>query len=680
MPSNRVGFAFSLLIAATGILGLIYIGWLWCSVANFADSQLRPIAVARPYLPPPGPIYLENDSYYWLSYAQRLAQGEDWRIRHTNMDGFPTGREVHWSQVISWSMVVFGKVRALFTHESLHSAVERASVAINPSLFALAAAGLFLALARRFGVLPAAVFTAFLVSLGDVGWTFQPLRPGHQGFHVVFGAASVVGLIFGGLGLTGASQEVGSSSWSLFRDLRLVNPSSARRWFLIAGVATGLALWVSATIESFFIYPMLGAVVVLLLLIPPTRITVENLSAHPDLWRLWGLTAGATGFLFYLLEYFPDHMAMRIEVNHPVYDLAVVGCGEFLRLLTSLRWGGRRATPALLGAIALALAVGILPVGLILFGPVGWHHMRDPQMLRLHNFIQEFYTYRNIVTANRLGHIFNLYGIIPLVGLLTPFPLLRRKVSIPQIMWLWCTFALAVSFAFGAYTQIRWMGFAAAALCLSALAAGHAAFGAVPPGNFLRRRFVVAAIVLMLLVQPTEFFRRQIADLHRDLRGLTIENELITPILNKRLAYALKASPDRPEAVIADPGLAPALGYFAGIPCLTSFYWENLDGLHDAVRFLVTKDPAEAHGVAVKTGATHVILPPGGALPNYFYYIAYGHYDTVDANQTFAARLLRGAAPMWIQPDIVLNLITTNGYSYRGRRVGNQLEIFRIQD
>ena len=680
MRSNRrLGLVLSLFLAVAGIAASLYLDRLWCAAANFADSQMRPAAMVGNYVPPPGPIYLENDSYYWLSYAQRIARGEAWRIRHTDMDGFPLGREVHWSQSVSWSMVVFGRVRALCTHETLFTAVEKASVAINPLLYALAAAALFVALARRLGTLPAALFVAFLGSLGDVGWTFQPLRPGHQGFHVVFGALSVVGLIFGGLGLV-APESDPSAAWPLFRRIGLVNARMARRWFLLAGVGTGLALWVSATIESFFIYPMLVAVVFTLSLVPRAKVTAELLAVEPDLWRVWGVTAGGTGFLFYLIEYFPHHLAMRMEVNHPIYDLAVVGAGEWLRSLTRWRWGAHRATPAQIGAAVLSLAVAALPVLLVLRGPMAWHHMRDPQMLRLHNFIQEFYTYNNFVKTNRLGHLFNLYGVVPLVSLLAPFLLLRRNVSVPQVIWLAGSFTLACSFAGVAFIQVRWMGFYAAAGCLSALVAAHAAYDAIPDGHWLGGRRAAVLLLAVLLVQPVEFYRRQMADLWNDLRGYTIENEIITPILNKRVACALKASPDRPEAVIADPGLAPSLGYFGGIPCLTSFYWENLDGLHDAMRFFTTKDPAEAQAIAIRTGATHVIVPPGGMLPNYFYYVAYGHYDPADADHTFLARLLAGKSPLWIQPDTVLNFITSATYTYRGSPIEQRLETFRIQD
>ena len=202
----------------------------------------------------------------------------------------------------------------------------------------------------------------------------------------------------------------------------------------------------------------------------------------------------------------------------------------------------------------------------------------------------------------------------------------------------------------------------------------------MPAGHFARGPVASAVLVLALLWQPAEFCRRQIVDLLRDLQGVSLEQEVVAPLLNKRMAYALKASPARPRAVIADPGLAPSLEYFAGIPCLTSFYWENTEGLHEAVRFFTAKDPAVAHEVAVRTGATHVIIPPGGLLPNYWYFIAFGHDNTTDATSTFASKLLQGKTPPWIESDTLLNLITTETYSYRGAPVGTRFETFRIQD
>ncbi len=50
----------------------------------------------------------------------------------------------------------------------------------------------------------------------------------------------------------------------------------------------------------------------------------------PTLWRVWGCAAGLASLFFYLLEYAPAHFTMRLEVNHPLYALALFGAGDVL--------------------------------------------------------------------------------------------------------------------------------------------------------------------------------------------------------------------------------------------------------------------------------------------------------------------------------------------------------------
>ncbi len=538
----RTALALALLITASGIGGFLCIQRLWCDVAAYEDVQMRPIGDSRPYVPGPGPVLLEPDSYYWLGYAQRIARGEDWRVRHTALDNFPAGREVHWSQSVSWALVVFGKARALFTHESTVTAIEHASAAFNPLLFALAAGALFVTLTARFGALPSALCVAFVSTVGSIGWTFNALRPGHRGLHVVFGAASVLGLLFGGVGLTSQRSPTGTR-WPLFRMPTAVDLPTARRWFTLAGVATGLALWVSATVESFFIYPMMAAFVLLLALLPPRSVAAEDLVVQPDLWRRWGLIAGTLGFAFYLLEYFPHHLAMRLEVNHPVYDLAVVGSGEALRLLSRMRWGGRPVSRAQWWQAAGWLALSALPVLLVVCGPVAWHHMRDVQMLRLHKFIGELYSYDNFVRSSRLIRFFELYGVAPLVCLLAPVFLLRRDLTVSQVTWLWFSFAFAFCFCVLSYLQLRWMAFFAASACLCAMVTAHFAFSLLPSGRSVRRTLVAAVAVLALLVQPVMFSHQQLANLAADLRGDRLGKRPDHPVAQQTLGLCLEGQP-----------------------------------------------------------------------------------------------------------------------------------------
>ncbi|HVU39314.1 MAG TPA: hypothetical protein VHC95_13350 [Opitutales bacterium] len=58
--------------------------------------------------------------------------------------------------------------------------------------------------------------------------------------------------------------------------------------------------------------------------------------ADPTLWRVWGASAGLASLFFYLLEYAPSHFTMRLEVNHPLYALALLGAGDVLCRLSWL--------------------------------------------------------------------------------------------------------------------------------------------------------------------------------------------------------------------------------------------------------------------------------------------------------------------------------------------------------
>lgn len=678
---SRKAFA----LAASALIGLAAIGaflhlqGLWCSAASYADTHVRLKGQSRAQNPPAGPIYLEPDSYYWLSYAQRIAAGEDWRIRYTRVDNYPEGREVHWSQVISWSMVVFGRVRASFTHEPMATAVEKASVAINPLLYAAAAAALLAALSRRFGVLPSSLFLAFLGSLPDTAWIFQALRPDHQGYHLVLGGISVVATLLGGMGFVG-SERSEATSWQLFRQPAASTERNARIWFAVGGLATGLGLWVSSLVESFFIYPLVGLFMVLAGSISPERLAAEGFSARPKLWRIWGWTAGVTSLVFYLIEYFPRHMGLRLEVNHPIYSLAAVAAGEAMASLSELRWGGagssRRAT-VFRALVALALAA--TPVLLIAGGPIAWHHMRDPQMWRMSEGVQEFQPYNTLVKTHRAFSFWAAYGVLPFVSALAALLLRSARMKVVQETWVWITLGFASFFMAAGLLQSRWMGFGGATMCLCAMISAHYLWTVVPWRGSSLKAWTGAGVAAALLVQPIYFFSRPMGALQRDLLGKSVEEGLIVPLILKRMACALKASPDRPKAVIATSDLAPPLIYFSGIPVVTSLYWENIGGMRKATRFFAATNFDEARAVAREIGATHVMIPSTGSAARFFYHIAHGNLPVGRVEDTVAARLLSEHFPSWIQPDTSLNFLTNVDYVYLDVPVVVGVATFRIE-
>ena len=121
----------------------------------------------------------------------------------------------------------------------------------------------------------------------------------------------------------------------------LPSPRQARLWFIASGIAGGVGLWVSTASEAPVLAEVgMGALLATGLLARGAN-KESSIQADPSLWRIWGWSGAATSIFFYLLEYFPSHMGMRLEVNHPLYAFAWAGGGEILFRLCRW-WGGAK--------------------------------------------------------------------------------------------------------------------------------------------------------------------------------------------------------------------------------------------------------------------------------------------------------------------------------------------------
>ncbi len=119
----------------------------------------------------------------------------------------------------------------------------------------------------------------------------------------------------------------------------LPNRRQARNWFIASGIAGGVGVWVSTASEAPVLAEVgLGALLATGLLARGAK-QDGPIQADPSLWRVWGWSGAATSLFFYLLEYFPSHFGMRLEVNHPLYALAWAGGGEIIFRLCRW-WGG----------------------------------------------------------------------------------------------------------------------------------------------------------------------------------------------------------------------------------------------------------------------------------------------------------------------------------------------------
>jgi hypothetical protein len=655
-----------------------YDAWAWASAAEIVDSGFRKLGSSAGN-ERPGAIYLESDSYYWLSYARRISAGETLRVRYTFADNTPFGRPVHWSQSISWLLVLFGKLRQSITGENWIVALEKASVWVNPVLLIVLISGIGLALFKRIGAIPAALFMVYFVSLGDVGWEFQPLRPDHQSLQALFGIFMLAGLVFGGAGWI----RIGNAETkSILRSAPLEIPdmATARRWFFLSALCAALGLWISAVVAIMLLL-MLFVAVVLLAYAAPDLPEDSNIRAIPELWRMWGWVGGVGSLFFYFLEYFPHHLGFRLEVNGPFYSLAVVAMGESLCQFMRARYARRGETsPCFVKGLICATLVALLPLA-ILFGPPSWHTLKDPQMFHLHNLIQEFYSFPRFA-GPRLGAIFvQNFGILPLFILLAIG--LAAFCNLRLVEWavVWLSFATTVGLLLLGYLQVRWLGL------FAGMNAWLAVVTAVCAWRILRERLsekprLVAAILFvgLLLIQPIWFATRRVNQVRDIIHQRSLPKQLADPVLNKRLALAFVAGEGPGASVMGELDLAPAFHYFAQATFVASFYWENVAGLHAATRFFADSDGNAARKVALERSVTHVAVQEGNRLQNFFYFIAKGKADQEAAKKLFAARLVGNEfdLPPWLSTTPTLTNIGFQPYTYGGMQFEERCRLYRV--
>lgn len=669
---------FLLLVAS--IVYVAYDARLWGRAAQAVDFRLHPLGEAH-QPDRPGAIYTENDSYYWLTYAQRIARGETLRVRHTLADNPPNGRPVQWSQSLSWLLVILGQVRQILTHEEMVVAMERASIWLNPLLLMSLACFIAGVTFRRLGAIPAGLFAVYLVGMGNVSWNFQPLRPDHQGLQSLFGMLMLVSLIFGGAGWVRQSHGTAATNDSSEPNIwKIPAPRAAKFWFIFSGISTAFTLWISAIAASVLLFMLFGAV--LLVAFTERRSPDGGVQLRPDLWRWWGWSACIGSLFFYLLEYFPHDLSIGLEVNGPPYGIAVIAMGEAICQLRKALAApaGSRTRPLVMAALC-TLITAALPLA-ILFGPPQWYALRDPQMLRLHHSIQEFLPMGQFFGPNVLSIFFKDVGFVPLF-LLLGFALLSFT-RLPQYDATALLFSLVITLGFLliGWLQVRWMGLYGCLSAWLALVVGASCWHLIRdrlPSRWVNT--VAVLVVLVLLSQPVWFAWHRVRLLSDMIYGRTVPRQLVRPVLSKRIALAFREHEGPGTRVLCEPDFAPALQYFGESAPVASYYWENMEGLHAATGFFAdTGDYEEARRVARERGITHVVVQQDNQLQNVFYGIAHGRADPSAAQKTLAAQLLGSGfdLPSWLKSTPELDRIGNDVYTYGRTHIEGRCRIYRI--
>ena len=281
----------------------------------------------------------------------------------------------------------------------------------------------------------------------------------------------------------------------------------------------------------------------------------------------------------------------------------------------------------MLRLLLTALVASALPLA-VLLGPDAWHQMNDPFLKRLHaRYITEFQPSVLIREGNWASFFatFRAYALaLPGIGVLL---LARREISPSRRRCLASAGLYAALFLAAALAQQRWgFSFAAALVWLTVLTLTALATASESPH---RSRWQWAAAVLTLLIV--------LDGLHTDISRLRMENNAaenralpeswISNNLHKRnaLRWGLAADANQWRFCGAAPEVPP-LYYFAGIPSVASYYWENAAGWQAEATLLgdVSPGATQALEIARTRGLTHIVSSVHSSYPEIYFYVATG--------------------------------------------------------
>lgn len=583
------------------------------------------------------------DAKWYVIHAESLLRGEGWRIRSTDLDNAPHGREVHWASLLVWALAGWASLLSWFSGRPAVDEVQHAALTFSPFSFVILA-GTFAFLAwRRFGPWSAGAALLLLSGSFPVYDMFRPGEADHHGIAAFFCMVCVFGLAAGGGGFAprGKPPRLG--------------------WFVVAGLAGGLGLWVSASTTLPVIAACgLGALLAFFCL-PRTEKKAE---AIPKVWWQWAVTGSATALFCYFAEYFPDGFAWRMEVNHPLYGLAWLGGGWLLATACAWlakRWGYTVALwapahwPRTIRAASLtaALVMVAAPPFVVAVAGTAVFTISDPFLLRLHaEYISEF-----APLWKDLGDPFKVivYASWPVLAAAILVYMVRRRANFAPHSYAPLVVATTVAIVVQAEAlwQTRWSGLATGSwVVVLVLSLGFSIERSrvAMPQPFVR---LVLVLIILLGLLPVVLATGGAWLASRD-GGARYATNFVPSLLMRDIAHRLiRARPDSVPVVLADPTSSTDLAFYGGVPVIGTLYWENREGLLRSARIFAATNPDDLRKELSAADVEFVVLPTWDGFSDLTAYaplLRAGGEKIADGAPYLAEVVAGRARPEWLRP------------------------------
>ena len=574
-----------------------------------------------------------NRSYQWIAETQQMLARREWRVRHVDYDNAPFGREVHSASLYRWWLGLIAWCDHSVSGRPLGLSVERAALFADPALQLLLMVGTTIFIARCFGTFPAALLALGLAAIYPFAGGFLPGVPDDHGLAWACGLWSVLPLLAG----TGADPPAARRKGETAAIEAAGTRRRSHQLFFIAGVAGGVGLWISAASQAPVLVGIaLGGILAAWIASDGTQ---KNPADTREIapWRTWALGGATTCLAAYLIEYYPAHMELRLQVNHPLYGLAWVGVGELLAQTEScfrrgkFSWNRRQAVWVVLATAAVAA----LPVAMVLSG--------TQSLLTLDQLASRLSCLPDGVVAKSFRAWIVHDGVTAAVGA-TCLPLLllgpalwllaRRQTGRERRTALAIALGPVLVTLILACLELRWWNG-----CDCMLLALMAAATAV---NSSRHRWLwsgfAGLVFLPGLVQlvPPAWAPENIAFTRLEVEGL----------IERALAHWIADHADSDGAVIlVPPDRTTSWCFHGGLRGLGSANWENRDGLEATIRIVTATTAKEALALIQDRGVTHIILPSWDTDLDEF-----ARWTLRNPEDAFIMAIHHWALPPWLRP------------------------------
>ena len=577
------------------------------------------------------------DAQTWVRHAVALTEEKTLRLRYTTIDNAPDGRPVHWNSAWAWTIALAGYFDHWLSDAPLPQAIERATLWLPGLALLLLAAVVGGWTARRAGALAGVIVLLALIGHARIYEGFFPSYVDHHGLLTM----AVVGLVLGSVLMGAGWWRPAKSSTGM--EILPASIALARSSAVFSAVSGAFGLWVSAAsvIPAIVI---IGVAAVASTLLLSKRMRTSGASFDPQVWRIWGRVGAAGSLVFYLIEYFPSQIGLRMEANHPFYGLAWLGGGELVaQICERLQRAPGRRMENWQSLVPAALAVMIAPL-VILIGGAAVFIVRDSFLAELHRlYIAEFLPLWRSIKGKGWSQFFTLVGAENLPLLIGVGVLAVRRREAPLLVW-FSTMA-TLGFTAMAWTQSRWLLNASGSqVALALVLLGYFSRNLKP----LVRWSATGLVVGVLFLYPAV---KRVTDGQRDVANRRVSPADAGNALARDLAKIIRSSqPEGPIVLLTNPNSSTNVGYYGRFQTLGTLYWENLEGLKSAAEIFSAKSPREAAVLIRQHRVTHIAMVSEENFIAQYHQLLNPAATTEDLKKSFGYQLLVDRTiPPWLQ-------------------------------